>query len=89
MEHIDDEFLQKRFIENDQGNLYKCTWGADLKYLGSNSSSYYEAYELKTNKVANDFSKLIQFLDTLNHIDDEDFPCFLEKILKLNYTLKH
>ena len=35
-----------------------------MKYLGSNPSSYYGAYELKTNKVANDFSKLIQFIDS-------------------------
>ena len=89
VEHIDDEFIQKRFIGDDQGNLYKCTWGADLKYLGSNQSSYYRAYELKTNKVANDFSKLIQFIDTLNHIDDEDFPCFIEENFEVEIYLKH
>ena len=57
VEHIDDEFLEKRFIGNDHGNLYKCTWGADLKYKGSNQSSYYGPYELKTNKSANDYSR--------------------------------
>ena len=88
VEHIDDEFLQKRFIGNDKGNLYKCTWGADLKYLGSNPSSYYGAYELKTNKVANDFSNLIQFIDTLNHIDDVDFPCFIEENFEVELYLK-
>ena len=30
VEHIDDEFLQKRFINDDNGNLYKASWGADL-----------------------------------------------------------
>ncbi len=88
VEHIDDEFIQKRFIGNDQGNLYKCTWGADLKYIGSNPSSYFGAYELKTNKVANDFSKLIQFIDSLNHIDDEDFPCFIEENFEVEMYLK-
>ena len=33
VEHTDDEFLQKRFIGDDGGNLYKCTWGADLKSI--------------------------------------------------------
>ena len=36
VEHIDDEFIQKRFIGDDQ-DLYKCTWGADLKYLEATS----------------------------------------------------
>ena len=88
VEHIDDEFLQKRFIGNDQGNLYKCTWGADLKYIGSNPSSYYGAYELKTNEVANNYSKLIQFIDTLNHIDNEGFPCFIEDNFEVEIYLK-
>ena len=88
VEHIDDEFLQKRFIGNDQGNLYKCTWGADLKYIGSNPSSYYGAYELKTNEVSNNYSKLIQFIDTLNHIDNEDFPCFIEENFEVELYLK-
>ena len=88
VEHIDDEFLQKRFIGNDQGNLYKCTWGADLKYIGSNPSSYYGAYELKTNEVANNYSKLIQFIDTLNHIDNEGFPCFIEENFEVELYLK-
>ena len=87
VEHIDDEFLQKRFVGNDQG-IYINVHGADLKYLGSNQSSYYGAYELKTNKVANDFSKLIQFLDTLNHVDDEDFPCFIERNFEVELYLK-
>jgi len=52
VEHIDDEFLQKRFPGDDEGNLYKCTWGADLKYQGANQSAYYGPYELKTNKSA-------------------------------------
>ena len=30
VEHIDDEFLQRRFMDDDEGNLYKCFWGADL-----------------------------------------------------------
>jgi len=88
VEHIDDEFLQKRFIGDDQGNLYKCTWGADLKYLGGNPSYYYGAYELKTNKAANDYSELIQFIQTLNSISDADFPCFIEDNFEVELYLQ-
>ena len=82
VEHIDDEFLQKRFPGDDEGNLYKCTWGADLKYEGNNPSDYYGPYELKTNKSANDYSELIQFINTLNNVSAADFPCFVRIILK-------
>ena len=88
VEHIDDEFLQKRFMGNDYGNLYKCTWGADLKYRGVNQSSYYGSYELKTNKTANDYSELIQFIQTLNNISDTDFPCFIEENFEVVLYLK-
>ena len=88
VEHIDDEFLEKRFIGDDHGNLYKCTWGADLKYKGSNQSSYYGPYELKTNKLANDYSDLIQFIQTLNSISDADFPCFIEDYFEVELYLK-
>jgi hypothetical protein len=88
VEHIDDEFLQKRFIGDDQGNLYKCTWGADLNYQGGNQSLYYGAYELKTNKAANDYSELIQFIQTLNSISDTDFPCFIEDNFEVELYLQ-
>lgn len=88
VEHIDDEFLQKRFINDDQGNLYKCFWGADLNYWGSNPGNYYDTYELKTNKAANDYSGLIQFLDNLNNISDTDFPCFIEANFDVEMYLK-
>ncbi len=88
VEHIDDEFLQKRFIGDDDGNLYKCTWGADLKYRGASQPSYYGSYELKTNKVANDYSELIQFIQTLNSISNADFPCFIEDHFEVELFLK-
>jgi len=88
VEHIDDEFLQKRFIEDDHGNMYKCTWGADLNFLDYNPSSYYGPYELKTNKAINDYTDLIQFIETLNSIDDEGFPCFIEDNFEVELYLK-
>ena len=88
VEHTDDEFLQKRFIGDDGGNLYKCTWGADLKYRGASQSLYYSSYELKTNKVANDYSELIQFIQTLNSISNADFPCFIEDNFEVELFLK-
>lgn len=88
IEHIDDEFVQSRFINDDYGNLYKCNWGADLNYIGFNQSDYYDIYELKTNEVTNDYSDLIQFIQTLNSISYEDFPCFIEEHFEVEMYLK-
>lgn len=88
VEHIDDEFLQERFIDDDEGNLYKCLWGSDLTYWGSNPSNYYSTYELKTNKSEKDYSGLIDFLADLNTISNTDFPCFIEENFEVSLFLK-
>ena len=88
IEHIDDEFLQSRFIDDDYGNLFKCNWGADLNYIGFNQSYYYNVYELKTNESNNDYSELIQFIHSLNTISQEDFPCFIEEHFEVDLYLK-
>ena len=87
VEHIDDEFLQKRFINDDGGNLYKCFWGSDFTYSGSNPAAY-GSYELKTNEVQNDYSGLIQFLEGLNTVSDAEFPCFIEENFEVDLYLK-
>jgi len=88
MEHIDDEFLQRRFIDNDEGNLYKCFWGADLTYLGSDPLNYAELYELKTNKALNDYSGLISFIEQLNNTSESEFPCVIQEIFDVELYLK-
>ncbi len=88
VEHIDEEFIQKRFPNDDNGNLYKASYGADLTYLGSNASNYYNLYELKTNETANDYSGLINFLNILNTVSITDFPCAIQEILDVESYLK-
>ena len=88
VEHIDDEFLQKRFLNDDQGNLYKCYWGANLNYLGTTPAAYSSIYELKTNKAANDYTGLIDFLQGLNTVSDNDFACFIAEHFDVEHYLQ-
>ena len=88
VEHIDDEFLQRRFIDDDEGNLYKCLWGSDLTFWGAHPSNYYDTYELKTNKSEKDYTDLVQFLFLLEKKNDEDFPCFIEEYFEVDLFLK-
>jgi len=87
-EAIDDEFLQSRFINDDGGNLYKCIWGADMTYQGTNPLAYSSVYELKTNKTLNDYSGLIHFLQVLNSSSNSNFPCAIQEVFDVELYLK-
>ncbi|MTV80959.1 hypothetical protein GM546_14065, partial [Streptococcus pneumoniae] len=65
IEEIDKNWLQSLYGEND-GNLYKCTYPADLGFLGTSQQAYKDvasstvtggrAYELQTNETQDDYS---------------------------------
>ncbi|MGC9344707.1 MAG: CotH kinase family protein [Bacteroidales bacterium] len=94
VEHIDEEFVDLRFDNND-GNLYKCLWPADLVYLGSNPELYkYDnngrrAYELKRNEELDDYSDLANFIDILNNTNPSEFQEKLEPVFNVNSYLKN
>lgn len=95
IEHINDDFVERRY-GGKAGNLYKCLWPASLAYLSNDPNDYKftssgrRAYELKTNKGADDYSDLANFIQVLNQTAIADLPCALEAIFDVNeylYTL--
>ncbi|MFM7467371.1 MAG: CotH kinase family protein [Crocinitomicaceae bacterium] len=66
VDEIDKTWLNRTFGD-DQGNLFKGDPSGDLKWLGSSQSLYTSKYELKTNETANNWSDLINFINTLNN----------------------
>ena len=76
VEYVDKDFLKTRFGTN-KGNNYKCTWPADLAWLGSSEQSYKDvinpspererAYDLKTNEDEDDYSRLVSLIDLINN----------------------
>jgi len=88
VEHIDEEFVKKRFGNND-GNLFKCLWPADLAYLGDNPELYKNSgYELKINEEEDDFSDLAHFIDILNNTPTDQLACKLEAVFNVYDYLK-
>lgn len=85
VEHIDGEWLERR-IPHAHGNLWKCTYPANLLYNGPDGEDYQytpswsstRVYELKTNEAADDYSALAGLIDVLNNASDADLPCALE-----------
>ncbi|MEK7253372.1 MAG: CotH kinase family protein, partial [Bacteroidota bacterium] len=93
VEHVDEEFVQLRF-GNNEGNLYKCLWPADLAFKGGDPDVYKQefggrrAYELMTNEAADDYSDLAHFITVLNQTPTADLPCELEKVFNVDNYLK-
>jgi len=93
VEVIDENFAKSRF-GNNNGNLYKCLWPADLNYISSNPDDYKfmsgdrRAYELETNTDADDYTDLANFISMLEFTSDADLPNELEKQFDVNSFLR-
>jgi len=66
VEEIDKTFLTSTF-NDDKGNLFKGDPSGDLKWLGASQALYEPKYELKLNEGVNDWTDLINFINTLNN----------------------
>ncbi|MFZ4622192.1 MAG: CotH kinase family protein [Bacteroidota bacterium] len=95
VEHIDEEFLKKRYTD-DSGNLWKCLYPADLKYLGSDPNLYKNlkngtvpTYELSTNETAGDFSALAKLIDVINNTQTASLTDSLEQYLHVERFLQY
>ncbi len=98
VEYIDKDFLKTRFGSN-KGNNYKCTWPADLNWLGNDPSEYKKiinpspenerAYDLKTNEDLDDYSDLVELADWVNNkAQQSDFITEFPKIFDVDGYLK-
>ena len=83
-EAVNKQFLEKHFSEED-GAFFKCdpidmsTYSPNLKFLGQDSSLYYNSYELKSD---HGWSSLINLIDVLNNN-----PSNIESVLNVDRVL--
>lgn len=93
VEHIDEEFVKSRFGNND-GNLFKCLWPADLTYLGENPDNYKftagdrRAYDLKINEEEDDYTDLRDLIRMLHVAPDAEFKCQIDQLFNVYDYLK-
>ena len=89
VEHIDNDYFQAR-KKNGDGQLFKCFFGADLKYLGNNANSYLKnVYTPENNQENPDYQHFMQFLKILNNDADADYECKLEEVFDVNAYLRN
>lgn len=95
VEEIDKQWLTRAY-GNNEGNLFKCTWPADLVYLGSDEQAYKSilnnpatrAYDLTTNEAEDDYARLVALITTLHQPSDAVFPDAIRQILNVDAALK-
>ncbi len=100
VEQVDKTYVQTRFGNDEDGNLFKATasddavadepqadFGCDLTYLGEDTDAYDDYYELKTNETAYDYTELVEFIDVLNNTPTEDLATSIEPLLDVDDAL--
>ena len=97
LEEMDKDWLARSYDDND-GNLYKCTYPAPLSYLGTNPQVYKDvesstasggrAYDLQTNELEDDYSDLAELITGLHQPAVAAFPANISQMLDVNTYLK-
>ena len=88
IEHFDEEYIQKRFLNDNEGNLFKCFYGSDLTYHGTNPAYYQNTYILKTNEAVNDYSGLIHLIEVLYNSANANFICDIQEVFDVDSYLR-
>ena len=94
VEHIDEQMTAEYFDDQGDGNLYKCTYPADLDFISNNPDDYKFAlwgqrhYELKTNEYVDDYSDLAAFISLLNNSPSANLWCDLPGKFHVSEYLK-
>jgi len=97
IEEFDNDWLKKVYGENN-GNLYKCTYPADLVYIGNDQQDYKNipsgsatggrAYDLQTNEDEDDYSDLVELIRIIDQEPDSAFARAVADILNVDQVLK-
>ena len=97
LEEFDKDWLKRVYGENS-GNLYKCTYPAELGYRGSSQQLYKDvvsgsstggrAYDLQTNETTDDYTDLVALITALNQPVDANFAAQVSSLINIDGLLK-
>lgn len=88
VENIDDEFCN-RWFKNDWGNLFQGDPRGTLQWKGASTQSLYTAdYDLENNNSSNDWTDLIQLINTINNTPAQNFKNNLEQVFNTGNFVK-
>ncbi|HEX7411872.1 MAG TPA: CotH kinase family protein [Bacteroidales bacterium] len=97
LEELDKDWLDRVYGEKS-GNLYKCTYPADLVYKGASQQLYKDivsgsstggrAYDLQTNNTEDDYTDLVQLISELDQPADALFEAQISQLIDVDEFLK-
>ena len=87
VEQVDKTFCEKRWGSDDDGNLYKGEFTANLAYQGDNPDDYRDNYEKKTNETEDDWTDLIALCQFLTDTDPADMDTQLGNWIDIDQHL--
>jgi spore coat protein CotH len=87
VEQFDQEMIESRYGSDEDGNLWKGEPHGSFEYLGSSESAYYNSYELKTNEDLNDWSTLVDLIETLNFTPTDELADSLHNRVDISSAL--
>lgn len=96
VEEFDEQFSQKNWGVAS-GNIYKCTYPADLTYKGNLGDNYKytkswdsteRVYELKNNKQLDDYTDLAKLIETITQTPQNQLECAIEEKFAVDDFLK-
>lgn len=94
VEHIDEQMVAANFDNQGDGNLYKCTYPADLNFISNTPEDYQQTqmgerfYDLTTNDYLDDYSDLSDFISILNNTTSANLTCELPAVFHVSEYLK-
>ncbi|KKL17660.1 hypothetical protein LCGC14_2483340, partial [marine sediment metagenome] len=95
VEAANSEFADHHFPGDGGGNLYKVmrldngTDDGDLRFEGTNPSTYANRYFKLTNEEENDYSDLINMLDVLNNTPDDTYYEEVSQVIDVEQWLRY
>lgn len=97
LEELDKDWLVRNF-SSPNGNLYKCTYPADLQFLGLGQQAYKNiasgsvtggrAYDLQTNETTDDYATLVQLIAGLQNAGGPQMADQLNQVVNVDGYLK-
>ena len=87
VEQYDKHFIEERFGDGEDGNLWKGDEHGSLEFFGWDVSLYYDNFELKTNEESNDWAPLVEFCYYLDNTETSQLPATLSTVMDVNTGL--
>ena len=94
LEAFNNDFADKHFPDDPNGNLYTCfrtdsNVQAELLYEGANPNTYRNRYFKANNEAQDDWSDLIHMLDVLNNAPDATYLQEVSKVINVPQWLRY